>query len=178
VVFAWALFLFVPGAFADSFTIPGPNIIGFANATSCGAANPCDNGEAYNLSQSSWLSTPASAQSYANGDPGPVITSLTFTVTGSQAKNSPTTDAPNLITLPVIFTWTSGNGFPARANFDQRQAPWVHKFRSRVPEPSTSLLLASGLLGFLGLRRLWTKTKTELPGSARQPPSFAAFSPS
>ena len=68
-----------------SFTIPDPNIIGFANATSCGGSTLCNNGSAYNLSQiSSWFSTPTSAQSYlVVNNTGSAITTLTLSFTGT-----------------------------------------------------------------------------------------------
>ena len=196
-VTALALFLLVPGAFADSFAIPDPNIIGFANATSCGGATLCNNGQAYNLSQiGSWLSTPTSSQSYlVKNDTGHIITSLTFMVIGSfQTTNGPwenfqcqvgapkyfggcslsgvgflaytqlpngTSAAANFIALPVTFSWTGGKGIPIGATFDLQTASWVNNVGSQVPEPSASLLLGSGLLSLLGLRRLWAKQKAE-----------------
>lgn len=81
-----AAFLFAPQAAADSttFTISDPNILGFANPTSCGGATLCNGTSAYNLSQiSSWFSTPTSAQSYlVYNNTGKAITSLTLTFSG------------------------------------------------------------------------------------------------
>jgi hypothetical protein len=80
-----SLILLVPNAAADSFTysIADPNIIGFANPTSCGGSTLCNNGSAYDLSQiSSWFATPTSAQSYlVVNDTGVAITSLTLDLT-------------------------------------------------------------------------------------------------
>jgi len=77
----------VPKAAADSltFTIADPNIIGFANPTSCGGSTLCNGGSAYDLSQiSSWFATPTSAQSYlVFNDTGAAITSLTLTFSGA-----------------------------------------------------------------------------------------------
>jgi hypothetical protein len=82
-----SLILLVPNAAADSlsFNIADPNIIGFANPTSCGGSTLCNSGSAYDLSLiSSWFSTPTSAQSYlVLNDTGSAITSLTLTFTGT-----------------------------------------------------------------------------------------------
>jgi PEP-CTERM motif-containing protein len=82
-----SVILLTPNAAADSvgFTIPDPNIIGFANPTSCGGSTLCNGGSAYNLSQiSSWFSTPTSAQSYlVVNDTGKDITDFTLTFTGT-----------------------------------------------------------------------------------------------
>ena len=82
-----ALIVLVPNATADSltFNIADPNIIGFANATSCGGSTICNGGSAFNLSQiSSWFSTPTSAQSFlVVNNTGSTITSLTFTFDGT-----------------------------------------------------------------------------------------------
>ncbi len=82
-----SFFSVVPHAAADSltFTIADPNIIGFANPTSCGGSTLCNNGSAYDLSLiNSWFATPTSAQSYlVFNDTGHDITSLTLTFTGA-----------------------------------------------------------------------------------------------
>ena len=81
------LILVTPNAAADSvgFTIPDPNIIGFANPTSCGGSTLCNGGNAYNLSDiGSWFSTPTSAQSYlVVNNTGKDITDFTLTFTGT-----------------------------------------------------------------------------------------------
>jgi hypothetical protein len=187
-----ALLLLLPSAFADSvsYTIPDPNIIGFANPTSCGGSTLCNGGQAYNLSQiSSWFSTPTSAQSYlVLNNTGSAITSLTLTLTGTfQATagsnevfqcnfGNPGPYSACSITgsggtvnstggasvqasfagpaFPVSFTWTtSGPGWLPGKTFDLQTASWVNNI-STVPEPSTLLLLSSGLFSLLGLRRL------------------------
>jgi hypothetical protein len=185
------LLLFVPRASADTFAIPDPNIIGFANATSCGGSTLCNNGSAFNLSQiGSWLSTPTSAQSYlVFNDTGHTITSLTFIVSGQfQATNGPWenfqiqvgapgffntvslsgpgfvgyTQGPNGTSaaanfsntgnpLAVTFTWSGGQGIPAGAFFNLQTASWVSNVgTTQVPEPSSLLLLAGGLISLLG----------------------------
>lgn len=100
---------------ADSltFTVPDPNIIGFANATSCGGSTLCNNGSAYTLSTlSSWFSTPTSAQSYlVVNDTGHTITSLTLVVTGVfQATNGPWENFQIQVGAPGYFNTVSLSG--------------------------------------------------------------------
>lgn len=140
-----ALLLTAVPAKADSltFTVPDPNIIGFANATSCGGSTLCNNGSAYTLSTlNSWFSTPTSAQSYlVFNDTGHTITSLTLIVTGSfQATNGPwgnfqiQVGAPgffNTVSLsgPGFVGYTQGpNATSAAANFSNTGNPLAITF--------------------------------------------------
>lgn len=115
---ALALALAAVSAKADSltFTVPDPNIIGFANATSCGGSTLCNSGSAYTLSTlNSWFSTPTSAQSFlVRNDTSQTITSLTLIVTGTfQASNGPWENFQIQVGAPGFFNTVSlgGPGF-------------------------------------------------------------------
>jgi hypothetical protein len=168
------------------------NIITFGdNPTACGGSVVCNGGNPYNLSQiHSWFQTEPNGQSSSQflvkNDTGAVVTSISFTLTGTfvptngsnenfqiqngaehfwgtlalsgpafvaytQGPNS-TSAAANFSALPVTYTWSGGSGIAAGATFDITLASWVsNEAPTSAPEPSASLLFATGLAGLLGV---------------------------